>query len=145
MKEWQSCGCRVCRMRFCGARTPLLDCLRGDKDGDEQGSLAVGETQPPRHSFPHVTHLAMDGHHSLPIHARPPRTWRQWLNGALFYLSFITGFTVIHAFQLLFLLPLKLIPGRWAGVTYDHGIRYTKGSFAILLSKSWMPSFWRHA
>ncbi|KIM67125.1 hypothetical protein SCLCIDRAFT_14246 [Scleroderma citrinum Foug A] len=76
----------------------------------------------------------MDGHHSLPIHARPPRTWRQWLNGALFYLSFITGFTVIHAFQLLFLLPLKLIPGRWAGVTYDHGIRYTKGSFAILLN-----------
>lgn len=43
---------------------------------------------------------------------------------------------MIHGFQLLFILPLKLVPGPIARKLYDEGIRYTKGAFATLLSAS---------
>jgi hypothetical protein len=43
---------------------------------------------------------------------------------------------MIHAFQLLFVLPLKLVPGSLSKKLYDEGIRYTKGAFATLMSKS---------
>lgn len=43
---------------------------------------------------------------------------------------------MVHGFQLLFVLPLKLVPGPRSGKLYDEGIRYTKGAFATLLSAS---------
>ena len=78
--------------------------------------------------------------HQSPIHLRPPRTWTQSLNGVLFLLLFISGCFTIHGFQLLFLLPLKLVPGPNSRKLYDEGIRYTKGAFATLLSASF-PEF----
>lgn len=74
--------------------------------------------------------------HQLPIFARPPRTWTQTLNGFLFFMLFIPGCLMVHGFQLIFLLPLKLFPSSpRAGKLYDEGIRYTKGSFATLMSE----------
>lgn len=43
---------------------------------------------------------------------------------------------MIHAFQLFFLLPLKLVPGPYSSKLYDEGVRFTKGAFAVLLSAS---------
>lgn len=43
---------------------------------------------------------------------------------------------MVHGFQLLFVLPLKLVPGPNSRKLYDEGIRYTKGAFAVLLSAS---------
>ncbi|KAF8140072.1 acyltransferase-domain-containing protein [Boletus edulis] len=81
--------------------------------------------------------MTLDGfqpQHQLPIHSRPPRTWAQALNGLLFLLLFIPGCFMIHGFQLLFVLPLKLVPGPNSRKLYDEGIRYTKGAFAALLN-----------
>ncbi|KIK98802.1 hypothetical protein PAXRUDRAFT_823470 [Paxillus rubicundulus Ve08.2h10] len=72
--------------------------------------------------------------YQLPIYSRPPKTWTQTLNGTLFLLSFIPGCFMIHAFQLLFVLPLKLVPGALSKKLYDEGIRYTKGAFAALMN-----------
>lgn len=74
--------------------------------------------------------------HQLPIHLRHPRTWAQTLNMVLFLLLFIPGCFMVHGFQLLFVLPLKLVPGPNSRKLYDEGIRYTKGAFATLLSAS---------
>jgi 1-acyl-sn-glycerol-3-phosphate acyltransferase len=41
---------------------------------------------------------------------------------------------MVHGFQLLFVLPLKLVPGPNSRKLYDEGIRYTKGAFAVLLN-----------
>jgi len=74
--------------------------------------------------------------HQLPIFARPRRTWAQTLNAFLFFMLFIPGCLMVHAFQLIFLLPLKLFPSSSrAAKLYDEGIRYTKGSFATLMSE----------
>ncbi|KAG1885690.1 acyltransferase-domain-containing protein [Suillus subluteus] len=73
--------------------------------------------------------------HELPIFARPPRTWTQAFNGVFFLTVFIPGCLMVHGFQLLFLLPLKLFyssPRAWK--LYDEGIRYTKGAFATLMN-----------
>ncbi|KIJ68231.1 hypothetical protein HYDPIDRAFT_24530 [Hydnomerulius pinastri MD-312] len=72
--------------------------------------------------------------HHLPIYARPPKTWAQTLNGLLFFLLFIPGCFMVHGFQLLFVLPLKLVPGTRSKKLYDEGIRYTKGAFAALMN-----------
>ena len=74
--------------------------------------------------------------YQLPIHLRPPRIWAQTLNGLLFLLLFIPGCFMVHGFQLLVVLPLKLVPGPTSRKLYDEGIRYTKGAFALLLSAS---------
>ncbi|KAI5991617.1 acyltransferase-domain-containing protein [Pisolithus albus] len=74
--------------------------------------------------------------YQLPIHARPRRSCSQWLNALVFLPAFLFGCLMIHSFQLLFLLPLKLVPMRWSSKLYDEGIRYTKGCFALLISQS---------
>ncbi|KAH0838470.1 acyltransferase-domain-containing protein [Lanmaoa asiatica] len=61
-------------------------------------------------------------------------TWAQTLNGLLFLSLFIPGCFMVHGFQLLFVLPLKLVPGPISGKLYDEGIRYTKGAFAALMN-----------
>lgn len=43
---------------------------------------------------------------------------------------------MVHGFQLMFVLPLKLVPGPSSSMLYDEGIRYTKGAFAVLMSAS---------
>ncbi|KIO02297.1 hypothetical protein M404DRAFT_1002311 [Pisolithus tinctorius Marx 270] len=72
--------------------------------------------------------------HQLPIHARPRRSWLQWLNVFAFLPAFLFGCFLIHAFQLLCLLPLKLVPTQWSRKLYDEGIRHTKGCFAMLMN-----------
>ncbi len=53
---------------------------------------------------------------------------------------------MIHATQLLFMLPLKLVPGDWAKQKYEEGIRETKGAFgeihrcAVLAVSCWLLS-----
>lgn len=74
--------------------------------------------------------------HPLPIYLRPARTWAQTLNGVFFLLLFVPGCFMVHGFQLLFVLPLKLVPGPRSRRLYDEGIRYSKGAFAALLSAS---------
>ncbi|KAI6031913.1 hypothetical protein BKA83DRAFT_4207224 [Pisolithus microcarpus] len=74
--------------------------------------------------------------YQLPIHARPRRSCSQWLNALVFLPAFLFGCLIIHSFQLLFLLPLKIVPMRWSSKLYDEGIRYTKGCFALLISQS---------
>jgi len=41
---------------------------------------------------------------------------------------------MIHATQLLFMLPLKLVPGDWAKQKYEEGIRETKGAFGKFIA-----------
>jgi len=41
---------------------------------------------------------------------------------------------MVHGFQLMFVLPLKLVPGPNSSKLYDEGIRYTKGAFAVLMN-----------
>ncbi|KAK2461763.1 hypothetical protein APHAL10511_006226 [Amanita phalloides] len=71
--------------------------------------------------------------HSLPIVARPPQSWTRFFKASLFFLLFNSGCLMIHAFQLLFLLPLRIIPFSFARHLYDEGIHYTKGAFGCLL------------
>lgn len=73
----------------------------------------------------------MTDFHSLPVSARPPRTWTRFLCALLFVLLFDLGCLLIHASQLLFLLPLRFLP---LSFLYDEGIRLTKGAFGCLLS-----------
>jgi len=74
--------------------------------------------------------------HELPIFARPPRTWAQTLNEFLFFMLFIPGCLMVHGFQLLLLLPLKVLSSSSrAGELYDEGVRYSKGAFATLMSE----------
>ncbi|KAH7883775.1 acyltransferase-domain-containing protein [Phlebopus sp. FC_14] len=74
--------------------------------------------------------------YKLPIHARPPNTWAQKLNALLFLSMFIPGCFMVHGFQLLFVLPLKVLPFAWSEKLYDEGIRYSKGAFAALMNLS---------
>ncbi|KDQ63833.1 hypothetical protein JAAARDRAFT_54021 [Jaapia argillacea MUCL 33604] len=67
------------------------------------------------------------------IAARPPRTWGQVLNAIVFGVVFNVACLMINASQFLFLLPLRILPFKTTRKLYEEGIRYTKGSFAILL------------
>ena len=73
--------------------------------------------------------------HTLPISERPPRTWSQTANAILFAILFNFGCLMVHGFQIMFLLPLLLLPSAWSRDLYEEGIRYTKGSFATLISE----------
>jgi hypothetical protein len=74
--------------------------------------------------------------HAIPIAERPRKTWLQLCNAIGFTIIFNAGVLAIHSSQLLFLLPLKLIPFGLAAEQYDEGMRYTKGAFATLLGWS---------
>ena len=71
--------------------------------------------------------------HTLEINERPPKTWAQVLHGIVFLVVFLSGCITIHATQIFFLLPLKLVPGEWAKQAYETGIRETKGAFGKLI------------
>jgi hypothetical protein len=46
---------------------------------------------------------------------------------------------MVHGFQAAFLLPLLLLPFAWSRGLYEEGVRYTKGSFATLISELQAP------
>ena len=71
--------------------------------------------------------------YTLPISQRPPTSNFQKLLGICFIFLFDFGLLSVNATQFL-LLPLSWIPHPLAQSLYDSGIRYTKGSFACLLS-----------
>ncbi|PCH33504.1 acyltransferase-domain-containing protein [Wolfiporia cocos MD-104 SS10] len=71
--------------------------------------------------------------HTLEIHARPPRTWRQTISGVVSLLVFLLGCVMINSSQIAFLLPLRLLPFSWAKKAYYDGVRYSKGTFGTLL------------
>ncbi|KAF8349893.1 acyltransferase-domain-containing protein [Amanita rubescens] len=71
--------------------------------------------------------------HSLPISARPPRSWFRFLTALLFLVLFNLGCLLIHTSQLLFLLPLHFLSFAFPNHLYDEGIRFTKGAFGFLL------------
>lgn len=73
--------------------------------------------------------------YNLPISDRPPRTWSQTLNAVLFTIAFNVGCLMTHGFQIVFLMPLLVLPFEWSRDLYERGVRYTKGSFATLLSE----------
>src|ERR1700691_68017 len=82
--------------------------------------------------------------YTLPISDRPPRTWSQTVNAILYGVLFNVGCVMINGFQVVFLVPLLLLPFTWSRDLYEEGVRYTKGSFATLLSGSqtflsWWP------
>ena len=79
--------------------------------------------------------VAPSAQHNLPISARPRQTWSRTLQAILFFLLFNLGCIMINGSQFAFLLPLRLLPFRWSRKLYYSGIRYTKGSFAVLQSK----------
>jgi hypothetical protein len=74
--------------------------------------------------------------HTLPISGRPPNSWPQTVHGILFGILFDFALFMINGFQLVFLLPLLLLPFDWSRDLYEVGVRYTKGCFATLLSES---------
>ncbi|EJC98701.1 acyltransferase-domain-containing protein [Fomitiporia mediterranea MF3/22] len=70
--------------------------------------------------------------YTLPIKDRPPKTWFQFIHGILSLAVFLTGCIILHAAQLAFMLPLRLVPSRRARELYERGVRYTKGAFGSL-------------
>ena len=73
------------------------------------------------------------GVHTLEISRRPRKTWLQTLQATVFIIVFIFGCFMVNGFQLIVLLPLKLLPFTPVRVLYDEGIRYSKGAFGTLL------------
>lgn len=71
--------------------------------------------------------------HAIPIASRPRRTWSQVVHAISFLLVFLSGCLMINGSQFVVILPLKLLPFRWARKAYYEGIRYSKGAFGTLL------------
>lgn len=78
--------------------------------------------------------------YALPIPDRPPKTWFQTLNAALFIVAFNLGAFMIHAVQLAILLPLWLLPFPWAAALYKDVARYCKGCCGALLGECAVPA-----
>jgi hypothetical protein len=77
--------------------------------------------------------------HTTQIQDRPPRTWRQTAHAILYFFVFNLGCVVVNVSQFVFLLPLRFLPFPPAKSLYDAGIRFSKGAFGTLLSKSLSP------
>lgn len=72
--------------------------------------------------------------YSVPIAARPPKPWSRLFKAILFFLFFNLGCLIINTSQLLFLLPLRVLPFSFARHLYVEGNRFAKGAFGCLLS-----------
>ena len=72
--------------------------------------------------------------HSVPIAARPPKSWTRVFKALLFFLLFNFGCLAINTSQLVFLLPLRVLPFSFARHLYVEGNRSAKGAFGCLLS-----------
>lgn len=73
--------------------------------------------------------------YAIPINRRGPKTWFQIVHNICYLVVFLFGCFMINGTQLLFLLPLRLVPNAQAREIYEMGVRYTKGSFALLMSE----------
>jgi len=72
--------------------------------------------------------------YTLPISARPPTSWRQTFKSIAFMVLWLFASLMINGSQFVFLLPIRLLPFRWARSLYYEGIRWTKGCCGCLLS-----------
>ncbi|KAJ7130090.1 acyltransferase-domain-containing protein [Mycena crocata] len=72
--------------------------------------------------------------YTLPISARTQKLgWRQKLLAIASGIVFAVACLMINATQIVFLLPLCLLPFKWSRNLYADGIRYTKKAFGCLL------------
>ncbi|KAF9036424.1 hypothetical protein BDZ89DRAFT_1011267 [Hymenopellis radicata] len=71
--------------------------------------------------------------HTIPIAQRGRQRWTQLIYAILFFFVFNFGCLMVNGFQLVFLLPLRLLNVDWSRSLYNDGIRYTKGAFGCLL------------
>ncbi|KAL5536028.1 hypothetical protein ACEPAF_4122 [Sanghuangporus sanghuang] len=81
--------------------------------------------------------------HMLPIASRPQKTWSQFVHAIISGLVFFVGCVMIHATQLVFVIPLYFIPSTRARKLHDEGVRYTKGAFgklAVLMCQLFAPT-----
>ncbi|KAI9511751.1 acyltransferase-domain-containing protein [Russula earlei] len=81
--------------------------------------------------------------HAIEIAHRPPRTWGQIIHTIVFSLVFDFGCLMIHTSQLIFLLPLRLLPFSLSDSLSETGIRLSKGAFGtllVLMSQWFAPS-----
>ncbi len=72
--------------------------------------------------------------YALPIAQRRSMPWTRFFKAILFTLVFDIACLMINCSQFIFLLPLRILPFRWAKNLYNSGIRYTKGAFGCLQS-----------
>ncbi|KAJ6604382.1 acyltransferase-domain-containing protein [Mycena vulgaris] len=70
--------------------------------------------------------------YTLPISARRPVSWTQLVLGTASAVVFLLACLMINATQIVFLLPLYLLPFKWSRTLYTDGIRYTKRAFGCL-------------
>ncbi|KAJ6574835.1 acyltransferase-domain-containing protein [Mycena capillaripes] len=80
-----------------------------------------------------VAHPPSPELYTLPISARPGISWRRRLPATASAIVFAVACLMINTTQIVFLLPLLLLPFRWSRTLYADGIRYTKRSFGTLL------------
>lgn len=71
----------------------------------------------------------------IEISKRPPKTFTQKLLGLISLVVFLVGCISVNATQLLFVVPLALLPFPWAKEAHESSVRYTKGAFGILISE----------
>ncbi|KAJ7706461.1 acyltransferase-domain-containing protein [Mycena rosella] len=72
--------------------------------------------------------------YSRPISARTERlSWRRDLIATAAAVVFASACLMINATQIVFLLPLSLLPFTWSRTLYTDGIRFTKRAFGCLL------------
>ncbi|KAL5494708.1 hypothetical protein ACEPAI_169 [Sanghuangporus weigelae] len=68
----------------------------------------------------------------LPIASRPQKTWSQVVHAIIAGLVFFVGCVMIHATQLVFVIPLYFIPSTRARKLHEQGVKYSKGAFGKL-------------
>lgn len=73
--------------------------------------------------------------YSIPIKSRPTKSWFQVLYGTVSIVFFLTGCIMVNATQMLFVMPLRLIPDKRALELHETGVKYTKHAFGVLISK----------
>lgn len=72
--------------------------------------------------------------HTIEIKKRPPRTLLRRVLGLIAITVFFVSCITAHITQLLFIVPIGLLPYAWAQAWYDAGVRYTKGTFGVISS-----------
>lgn len=78
---------------------------------------------------------AMAERYAIEIAKRPPHTWSQTIQAAIFFTVFSFGCLMVNISQFVALLPLCFLPFSFTNSIYDAGIRLSKGSFGTLLGE----------
>lgn len=117
-----------------GIRTRITLLNINHYDDTRNRRVIPGSTRYPHPLLTSMTAARIEPY-TLPIADRPQRTWGQTLNAILFGITFNVGCLVIHSIQVVILMPLLVLPFGCTKHLYQEGVRYTKGSFATLLSE----------